>query len=191
MYLFIYQYHINHWIFVYQYHIVHWIFVFFFQSAANLSVETLEKGLLTPKSNVWSFGVVLLELITGRKNLDASSSKEEHNLVKWSRPFLTDDSRLSLIMDSRIKGRFPTKAARIVADIILKCLHKDPSERPTMRDVVEALAGVQEIKEQYGHSKAFYARPTHDRGRHFLHRAYPGVIQSRGAHPWMKQSRCR
>ncbi|KAJ1285982.1 hypothetical protein BS78_03G319000 [Paspalum vaginatum] len=115
-------------------------------SAANLSVETLEKGLLTPKSNVWSFGVVLLELITGRKNLDVSSSKEERNIVKWSRPFLTDDSRLSLIMDSRIKGRFPTKAARIVADIILKCLHKDPSDRPTMRDVVEALARVQEIK---------------------------------------------
>ncbi|XP_062207280.1 probable serine/threonine-protein kinase PBL1 [Phragmites australis] len=115
-------------------------------SAANLSVETLEKGLLTPKSNVWSFGVVLLELITGRKNLDVNSSKEERNIVKWSRPFLTDDSRLSLIMDSRIKGRFPTKAARIVADIILKCLHKDPSERPTMRDVMESLARVQEIK---------------------------------------------
>uniref|UniRef100_A0A0A9CS31 Protein kinase domain-containing protein n=1 Tax=Arundo donax TaxID=35708 RepID=A0A0A9CS31_ARUDO len=117
-----------------------------FVSAANLSVETLEKGLLTPKSNVWSFGVVLLELITGRKNLDVSSSKEERNIVKWSRPFLTDDSRLSLIMDSRIKGRFPTKAARIVADIILKCLHKDPSRRPTMRDVVESLVRVQEIK---------------------------------------------
>ncbi|NP_001358604.1 serine/threonine-protein kinase NAK [Zea mays] len=115
-------------------------------SAANLSVETLEKGLLTPKSNVWSFGVVLLELITGRKNLDPNYSKEERNIVNWSRPFLTDDSRLSLIMDSRIKGRFPTKAARIVADIILKCLRKDPSERPTMRDVVEALARVQEIK---------------------------------------------
>jgi serine/threonine protein kinase len=106
----------------------------------------LEKGLLTPKSNVWSFGVVLLELITGRKNLDPNYSKEERNIVNWSRPFLTDDSRLSLIMDSRIKGRFPTKAARIVADIILKCLRKDPSERPTMRDVVEALARVQEIK---------------------------------------------
>ncbi|CAO2182509.1 unnamed protein product [Urochloa humidicola] len=115
-------------------------------SAAHLSVETLAKGLLTPKSNVWSFGVVLLELITGRKNLDVSSSKEERNIVKWSRPFLTDDSRLSLIMDPRIKGRFPTKAARIVADIILKCLHNDPSDRPTMRDVVDALAGVQEIK---------------------------------------------
>ncbi|KAL6853764.1 hypothetical protein ACP4OV_019793 [Aristida adscensionis] len=114
--------------------------------AANLSVETLEKGVLTPKSNVWSFGVVLLELITGRKNLDIRSPKEERNIVKWSMPFLTDDSRLSLIMDSRIKGRFSTKAARIVADITLKCLHKDPSERPAMRDVVESLASVQDIK---------------------------------------------
>jgi serine/threonine protein kinase len=105
-------------------------------------VETLEKGLLTPKSNVWSFGVVLMELITGRKNLDPNYSKEERNIFSWSRPFLTDDSHLCLIMDSRIKGRFPTKAARIVADIILKCLRKDPSERPTMRDVVEALARV-------------------------------------------------
>ncbi|AQK79183.1 Protein kinase superfamily protein [Zea mays] len=117
----------------------------FLESAANLSVETLEKGLLTPKRNVWSFGVMLLELITGRKNLDPNYSKEEHNIFSRSRPFLTDDSHLCLIMDSRIKGRFPTKAARIVADIILKCLRKDPSERPTMRDVVEALARVQEI----------------------------------------------
>ncbi|KAL5227872.1 hypothetical protein ABZP36_016137 [Zizania latifolia] len=115
-------------------------------AAANLSVETLEKGALTPKSNVWSFGVVLLELITGRKNLDVRSSKEERNIVKWSRSFLIDDSRLSLIIDPCIKGRFPTKAARIVADIILRCLNKDSSERPTMRAVMESLASVQDIK---------------------------------------------
>ncbi|KAF8397037.1 hypothetical protein HHK36_018675 [Tetracentron sinense] len=78
---------------------------------ANVSVETLERGLLTPKSNVWSFGIVLLELLTGWRNLDSCHAKEERNLVKWSCPFLADDCRLPLIMDTRQKGCYPAKAA--------------------------------------------------------------------------------
>ncbi|KAJ9544856.1 hypothetical protein OSB04_024563 [Centaurea solstitialis] len=113
---------------------------------ANLSVETLERGLLTPKSNVWSFGIVLLELLTGRKNLDSRHPKEERNLIKWSRPFLADDSRLSLIMDPQLKGRFPARAARTMADIAQRCLQTDPSERPTMRTIVEHLKIIQEMK---------------------------------------------
>ncbi|KAI3474777.1 hypothetical protein Pfo_030003 [Paulownia fortunei] len=115
-------------------------------AVANLSVETLERGLLTPKSNVWSFGIVLLELLTGRKNLDSRHTKEERNLVKWSRPFLADDCRLSLIMDPQLKGRFPAKAARTVADIAQRCLQVDPSERPTMRTIVEHLKTIQDMK---------------------------------------------
>lgn len=115
-------------------------------AVANLSVETLERGLLTPKSNVWSFGIVLLELLTGRKNLDSRHPKEERNLMKWSRPFLADDCRLSLIMDPQLKGRFPVKAARTVADIAQRCLLVDPSERPTMRTIVEHLKAIQDLK---------------------------------------------
>ncbi|XP_039045750.1 probable serine/threonine-protein kinase PBL1 isoform X2 [Hibiscus syriacus] len=115
-------------------------------AVANISVETLERGRLTPKSNVWSFGIVLLELLTGRKNLDNRHPKEERNLVKWSRPFLADDCRLSLIMDPQLKGRFPMKAARTVADIAQRCLQMDPSERPTMRTIVEHLKIIQDMK---------------------------------------------
>ncbi|XP_015897445.3 probable serine/threonine-protein kinase PBL1 isoform X2 [Ziziphus jujuba] len=118
-------------------------------AVANLSMETLERGMLTPKSNVWSFGIVLLELLTGRRNLDSRHPKEERNLVKWSWPFLADDCRLSLIMDPQLKGRFPAKAARTVADIAQRCLQKDPSERPTMRTVVEHLKIIQDMKYSY------------------------------------------
>lgn len=115
-------------------------------SAAYLSVETIDRGILTPKSNVWSFGILFLELLTGRKNLDPKFPREERNLVKWSKPYLTDDLRLSLIMDSRLKGRYPPKAVRTVADIALKCLQKEPSERPTMRNIVDSLESIQDIK---------------------------------------------
>ncbi|XP_022722324.1 probable serine/threonine-protein kinase PBL1 [Durio zibethinus] len=115
-------------------------------AVGNLSVETLERGWLTPKSNVWSFGIVILELLTGRKNLDSRRPREERNLVKWSRPFLADDCRLSFIMDPQLKGRFPMKAARTVADVAQRCLQKDPTERPTMRTIVEHLKIVQDVK---------------------------------------------
>ncbi|CDY58650.1 BnaA01g32280D [Brassica napus] len=113
---------------------------------ANLSVETLERGVLTPKSNVWSYGIVLLEMLTGRRNMDGSYPKEERNLVKWSKAFLSDDCRLSLIMDPQLKGRFPAKAARSIADIAQRCLQVEPSERPTMRNIVEQLKVIQDMK---------------------------------------------
>lgn len=113
---------------------------------ANLSVETIERGLLTPKSNVWSYGIVLLEMLTGRKNMDGSYPKEERNLVKWSRAFLADDCRLSLIMDPQLKSRFPVKAARSIADLAQKCLQVEPSERPTMRNIVDQLKIIQDMK---------------------------------------------
>ncbi|KAG2245832.1 hypothetical protein Bca52824_085460 [Brassica carinata] len=116
---------------------------------ANLSVETLERGVLTPKSNVWSYGVVLLEMLTGRKNMDGSYPKEERNLVKWSKAFVSGDCRLSLIMDPQLKGRFPAKAARSIADIAQRCLQVEPSERPTMRNIVDQLRVIQDMKYSY------------------------------------------
>lgn len=78
--------------------------------------------------------------------MDGSYPKEERNLVKWSRAFLADDCRLSLIMDPQLKGRFPAKAARNIADIAQKCLQVEPSERPTMRNIVEQLKIIQDMK---------------------------------------------
>ncbi|KAL4312341.1 hypothetical protein GQ457_01G035750 [Hibiscus cannabinus] len=49
-------------------------------------------------------------------------------------------------MDPNLKGHFPTKAARSVADIAQRCLQKDPSRRPTMRTIVENLKIIQDMK---------------------------------------------
>ncbi|KAE8698030.1 B3 domain-containing transcription repressor VAL2-like isoform X1 [Hibiscus syriacus] len=84
--------------------------------------------------------------VANLSNLDSRHPREERNLVKWSQPFLADDCRLSLIMDPLLKGRFPMKASRTVADIAQRCLQKDPSERPTMRTMVENLKVIQDMK---------------------------------------------
>lgn len=89
--------------------------------------------------NVWSFGVVLLELLTGRKHMDPQAPKEERNLVHWTRPFLAAEGRLFLVMDWKLQGRFPEHSASIVASIAHKCFHHDISKRATMTEVLNAL----------------------------------------------------
>ncbi|GAU30822.1 hypothetical protein TSUD_267420 [Trifolium subterraneum] len=97
-------------------------------------------------SNVWSFGIVLLELLTGRKHFDEQFPKKERNLVKWCRPYLADNFQLSAIMDSQLKGQFSLKAARTLARIVQRCLRREPSERPTMRTILENLKTILDMK---------------------------------------------
>ncbi|PKA67144.1 putative receptor-like protein kinase [Apostasia shenzhenica] len=101
---------------------------------------TLEKKVVKQQSNIWSFGVILVELLTGRSSSsDLRCDKEGRSIIQWSKPFLTDESRLSLIMDHRLQGRFPLKAATMVAGVALRCLHRDPSRRPEIATVVDSL----------------------------------------------------
>lgn len=112
------------------------------RAEAYSAPETLRDGHVFPKSNVWSFGVVLLELLTGRKNMDALFPEEEQDLVAFSRSYLMDDTKLYLIMDPELKGFYPTRLAKRVANLALECFQQDVVQRPTMREVVNALRSV-------------------------------------------------
>jgi hypothetical protein len=96
-------------------------------------------GHLTVKSAVYSFGVVLLELLTGRKALDKNRPPREQNLVDWARPGLRDSRRLDRVMDRRLNGQYSTRAAQKAAAIAYRCLNVGPKSRPHMSAVVEDL----------------------------------------------------
>jgi len=57
-------------------------------------------GQLTFKSDIYSFGVVLLELITGRKAIDQRKERGEQNLVAWVRQYLIDVLVFTLLLRS-------------------------------------------------------------------------------------------
>ncbi|KAH9294711.1 hypothetical protein KI387_038299, partial [Taxus chinensis] len=65
--------------------------------------EYLLDGKLTEKSDVYAFGVILLELISGRKPVDKSMPEGCQSLVTWARPQLTDRSKLPSIVHHTIK----------------------------------------------------------------------------------------
>ncbi|MED6157627.1 putative serine/threonine-protein kinase pbl17 [Stylosanthes scabra] len=105
--------------------------------------EYVMTGHLTARSDVYGFGVVLLELLIGRRALDKSRPSREHNLVEWARPLLNHNKKLLKILDPKIEGQCSSKTAIKVANLAYQCLSQNPKGRPLMSQVVEILENFQ------------------------------------------------
>ncbi|KAL8257878.1 hypothetical protein R6Q59_029919 [Mikania micrantha] len=96
-------------------------------------------GKLTLKSDIYSFGVVLLELITGRKAIDMTKKAGEQNLVAWARPFLKDRKKFVQLVDPMLQGRFSVRSVHHVIAVTAMCLQEQANFRPLIGDIVVAL----------------------------------------------------
>lgn len=96
-------------------------------------------GHLLVKSDVYSYGVVLLELLTGRKPVDMSQPPGQENLVAWARPLLTSREGLEAILDRCLGPNVPFDSVAKVAAIASMCVQPEVSHRPFMGEVVQAL----------------------------------------------------
>ncbi|KAL0461058.1 UNVERIFIED_CONTAM: Receptor-like serine/threonine-protein kinase ALE2 [Sesamum latifolium] len=96
-------------------------------------------GHLLVKSDVYSYGVVLLELLSGRKPVDMSQSPGQENLVTWARPLLTSREGLEQLVDPSLAGSYNFDDMAKVAAIASMCVHPEVTHRPFMGEVVQAL----------------------------------------------------
>lgn len=96
-------------------------------------------GHLLVKSDVYSYGVVLLELLTGRKPVDMSQPQGQENLVTWARPLLTSREGLEQLVDPSLAGSYDFDDMAKVAAIASMCVHPEVTQRPFMGEVVQAL----------------------------------------------------
>ncbi|XP_022732425.1 receptor-like serine/threonine-protein kinase ALE2 isoform X2 [Durio zibethinus] len=96
-------------------------------------------GHLLVKSDVYSYGVVLLELLTGRKPVDMTQPPGQENLVAWARPLLANKEGLETIIDPLLGSDVPFDNVAKVAAIASMCVQPEVSHRPFMGEVVQAL----------------------------------------------------
>lgn len=105
---------------------------------------------VTEKCDIYSYGVVLLELLTGRTPVQ--SIDEGGDLVTWVRSYILNHSLSSGVLDARLNLQDEAEAAATVSHMItvlkiaLMCTSLSPFDRPTMREVVSMLIGSNETE---------------------------------------------
>ncbi|KAI3798555.1 hypothetical protein L1987_33832 [Smallanthus sonchifolius] len=104
-----------------------------------LAPEYASTGKLTTKSDVYSYGVVLLELLTRRIPIDTNRPPGEHVLVSWALPRLTNRAAVEEMVDPNLRGQFSRKDLIQVAAIAAMCVQTEADYRPLMTDVVQSL----------------------------------------------------
>ncbi|KAK4488873.1 hypothetical protein RD792_004689 [Penstemon davidsonii] len=100
--------------------------------------EYLLDGKLTDKSDVYAFGVILLELLMGRRPVEKVDETQCQSIVTWAMPQLTDRSKLPNIVDPAIKNTMDLKHLYQVAAIAVLCVQPEPSYRPLITDVLHS-----------------------------------------------------
>nr|ASM47209.1 lysm-containing receptor kinase 6 [Parasponia rigida] len=104
-----------------------------------MAPEYLENGLVSTRLDVYAFGVLLLEMLTGKEI--HIFYDENINLSNALSAVLNDEGQesLSRFMDPSMQEKYPHELAKFVVQVIDSCLEKNPEARPTMDEIVQFL----------------------------------------------------
>ncbi|KAI3881500.1 hypothetical protein MKX03_035578 [Papaver bracteatum] len=106
---------------------------------AYVAPEYANTGMLNEKIDVYSFGVLLLEAVTGRDPVDYGRPSDEINLVEWLK-VMVGTRRAEEVVDPNLEAVRPTtRALKRALLVALRCVDPDPDKRPEMSQVVRML----------------------------------------------------
>ncbi|XP_019158943.1 PREDICTED: probable receptor-like protein kinase At4g10390 [Ipomoea nil] len=96
----------------------------------------LRTGIASKKNDIYSYGVILLELITG---LEALSPDNNVRLISKVGPVLKDASKVAGMVDRRLAGEYELEEAMAMASLAALCLSDPPSLRPSASDIIQTM----------------------------------------------------
>ncbi|XWS73252.1 hypothetical protein CRYUN_Cryun02cG0111500 [Craigia yunnanensis] len=110
----------------------------------HLAPEYFMHGIVDEKTDVFAFGVFLLEIVSGRKPVDAS----HQSLHCWAKPLLNREE-IEILVDPRLRGAFDISQLKRLAFAASLCIRASSAWRPTMNEVLEVLMEGNTDKERW------------------------------------------
>jgi serine/threonine protein kinase len=103
-------------------------------------------GRVTTKVDIYSYGVILMEMITGRRAIDNSQPEENIHLVAWFRRMLLNKDSFDKVIDPAMNiNEEGLKSFWTIAGLASQCCAGEPHQRPNMGHIVNVLAPLVEI----------------------------------------------
>ncbi|ESQ50847.1 hypothetical protein EUTSA_v10022595mg [Eutrema salsugineum] len=109
-----------------------------------LAPEYFMYGKVSDKIDVYAFGVVLLELISGRTSISSDSPRGQESLVMWAKPMI-EKGNLKELLDPNI-GTFDEAQFHKMVLAATHCLTRAATHRPNIREILKLLRGEDELE---------------------------------------------
>ncbi|XP_008456685.2 G-type lectin S-receptor-like serine/threonine-protein kinase At1g34300 [Cucumis melo] len=111
-----------------------------------LAPEWLANLPLTSKSDVFSYGMVLLEIVSGRRNFDVSEETNHKRFSLWAYEEFEKGNLIEIVDKRLVDQEIDMDQVSRVVQVSFWCIQEQPSQRPTMGKVVQMIEGVIDIE---------------------------------------------
>ncbi|XP_039121927.1 cold-responsive protein kinase 1-like [Dioscorea cayenensis subsp. rotundata] len=106
-------------------------------TSGYLAPEYAEYGIVSVRTDVYAYGIVLFQLISGRRVLDDKKGQSQH-ILQWAEP-LVESLALHDLVDPHLGDSFDTHELYLLARVAFLCVRRKPEMRPSMGEVVRLL----------------------------------------------------
>ncbi|KAL6607760.1 hypothetical protein ACP70R_040823 [Stipagrostis hirtigluma subsp. patula] len=111
--------------------------------------ESLMTGHSSEKSDVYGFGLMLMELVTGRETLELRENEyQDGGIIDWAKELL-EQNQLSSFVDKKLRNNYDSTELEKMVQIALLCTMFNPDHRPRMSEIIKMLEEGDEVAEKW------------------------------------------
>ncbi|XP_031286835.1 G-type lectin S-receptor-like serine/threonine-protein kinase At2g19130 [Pistacia vera] len=110
-----------------------------------LAPEWISGVAITDKADVYSYGMMLFELVSGRRNSEQFDSENSKFFPTWVASAITEGVNVLNLLDTRLEGNADIEELLRICRVACWCIQDDETQRPSMGEVVQKLEGVLDV----------------------------------------------